>query len=173
MKVATDKQVEKWKAKYGNDLHLWFANVRAGEMNITELSKLMGITAEGARKYFYRFYSNDELIGTKYNATHKKSAQPTAAVKDTKAHDPFYNPSELKNMIKSVVTEELNKFILEFTTLLIAAKEDTESDSEGTDNPLYNLCGELLKKKYNRPTFKEEGDETIIKTGVNMNDYGD
>ena len=172
MKVATDKQVEKWKVKYGADLPLWFANVRAGEINIKDLSKLMNISVEGARKYFHRYYSDAELVGTKYNTTLKKSVKPSTASKDRKVHNPFNNPSDMRNMIKEVVSEEIGRFILEFTTTLIAVKEDIDSDSEGADNPLYNLSKEILKKKYNRLSFKEET-RGRSRADVNMDDYGD
>jgi hypothetical protein len=66
MKKATDEQVKEWKVKYSNDLEDWFNQIIEDKLTLTELASLMNISIEGARKYFYRYFSNEELEGTKF-----------------------------------------------------------------------------------------------------------
>lgn len=128
MKIATDKQVEKWKFKYGNDLTVWFANVRAGEITISDLAKRMGISVEGARKYFYRYYSNEELVGTRYYTTSVKTEDACATVDNNLVDNSFDNQLELRNLIKEVISEELKGIENRLTTMLKTG-ESTKRDT--------------------------------------------
>ena len=80
MLPATDDQIAKWKRKYGEDIINHFIKVRSGELTIQELADQMKVTKECARQYFHRFYSEADLIGTRFYKTLTRKKQRADSV---------------------------------------------------------------------------------------------
>ena len=80
MLPATNDRVEKWKKKYGSELLNYFEEVRLGKITIQELAVKMKVTKECARKYFHRYYSEADLIGTRFFKQKTTLKQPVKAV---------------------------------------------------------------------------------------------
>jgi hypothetical protein len=66
--MATKDRVQKWTLKYGSELLDWFEDVKEGKSTITRLSERMGVTKECARNYFHRYFTDGDLVGTRYDA---------------------------------------------------------------------------------------------------------
>jgi methyl-accepting chemotaxis protein len=100
MKQATDEQVKQWKDKYSQELIVWFGDILNGSLTFTELATRMNISRAAATKYFYKYYSVEDLIGTKYEV------QPGCdGLRSVKTVFPDRNATTILNEIKRVAAE--------------------------------------------------------------------
>ena len=83
MLPATDDKIKRWEKKYGKELLNYFNEVRSGKLTVQELADKMNITKEGARKYFHQYYSEADLIGTRFFALPTTKKQPKKAIGNT------------------------------------------------------------------------------------------
>ena len=66
MLPATDDKVERWRIKYGGDFPDYLKKVKEGKLTIQELADWMKVTKETARRYFHKYYSEADLVGTRF-----------------------------------------------------------------------------------------------------------
>ena len=173
MLPATNDRVEKWKKKYGSELLNHFEEVRLGKITIQELAVKMKVTKECARKYFHRYYSEADLIGTRFFKQKTTLKQPVKAVSTGNSENQTtlgLHNEQLKSIVKEVVAVEMNSLLASLTTL----KQQLETTIL---EALKNHDNLLTTKSYVRPSFlKEEAEEpyeVVIPTGVNIENYGD
>jgi DNA-binding transcriptional MerR regulator len=81
--IATDDQIEQWKAKYGDNFLNDLEKIRKGTLSIKELALKLKVTKETIRFYFHRYYSESDLAGTRFYKKVTKKNQSVDAVGNT------------------------------------------------------------------------------------------
>ena len=94
MLPATDDKVERWRIKYGGDFPDYLKKVKEGKLTIQELADWMKVTKETARRYFHKYYSEADLVGTRFfkQGDAIRLPQQSVGMDDSKIESMMKNP---------------------------------------------------------------------------------
>jgi hypothetical protein len=109
MKLATDDQIERWKRKYGaeflNDLEM----IRSGKLTMQEVADKIGVTKETIRWYFHHYYSDADLISTRYYKDKNQSVKPAGNIDSKSLPENRHSDSDIQ-IIKAELLELAKDF---------------------------------------------------------------
>ena len=138
--VATDDQLERWKMKYGENFLNDLQAVRSGKISMQELATKMKVTKETIRFYFHRYFSETDLIGTRYFKRVPNKCQSADHVGNSVS-------TSLPNKRQSKIEQELTEIREMLEELLPVPNKRQSADSTKRDT--YRLSPNNRQSEFN------------------------